>query len=167
MRERFKLKIKYLSRFDRIRLTKPKRVIDASIFLETIEEKQPICAKYLGKASYDYIAHVTIPIFGEIFLGIARLPDDSLREKAFKFILELVKEKRVDVIPIQKDRDKFIPELLDCVSKIPIDDLTHISNIINAGFKEFVTIDQKINQDNIKQVLQERFELKIINPTRI
>lgn len=143
------------------------RVIDACVFLETIEEKEPICTTYLSKAGFDYRAYITIPLVGEIFLGASRISDDLLREKVSHFIFELLEKKKIEIIAIQKDRDQFIQELLNFASIIPIDDLSHISNLLSAGFSEFVTIDQKIQNKKIKQVLSERYKLKIIHPKEI
>ncbi len=59
-----------LSKFDRIRLTKPKMVVDASVILETVFETDFCCTNYIKGAGFDYQAFITIPLLGETVLKI-------------------------------------------------------------------------------------------------
>ena len=72
MSKNIKLKImkELLSKFDRIRLTKPKMVVDASVILETVFETDFCCTNYIKGAGFDYQAFITIPLLGETVLKI-------------------------------------------------------------------------------------------------
>lgn len=158
-----------LGRFERIRLTKPKRVIDASVILEIGFEEDHACINYVKKAGYDYQAFITVPLLGEVVLGVAsKLQDNPLiKDKVFDLVTDLIQRGRLQIIPHNASSEELFQNLRNSVSVIPKDDLLHIAEIVTSGFGEFVTIDRKINKDSIKGILQEKFKLEIINPKQM
>lgn len=155
-----------LGRFERIRLTKPKRVIDASVILETVFETDFCCTNYIKNAGFDYQAFITVPLLGEVALKIiSKLSSDPpTKEKVFDLVADLINTGRLKIIPHNISSYELFQSLQNSLSIIPRDDLLHIAEIITSGFQELVTIDTKINKDSAKHVLQEKFKLKIINP---
>ena len=155
-----------LGKFERIRLTKPKRVIDASVILEIGFEEDNACINYLKKAGYDYQAFITVPLLGEVTLKIiSKFSDNpSIKEKIFDLVTDLINTERLQIIPHNISSDELFKDLKNSLSIIPRDDLLHIAEILTSEFREFITIDTKITTDPAKRVLQERFKLKITNP---
>ena len=155
-----------LGKFERIRLTKPKRVIDASVILETVFETDFCCTNYIKNAGFDYQAFITIPLLGETILKIiSKLSKAPLiKEKVFDLVSDLIQSERLHIIPHNTSSDEIFRNLQISLSIIPRDDLLHIAEIITSGFNEFVTIDTKISKDSAKRVLHEQFKLKVINP---
>ena len=158
-----------LGKFERIRLTKPKRVIDASVILEIGFEEDNACINYIKKAGYDYQAFITLPLLGETVLGVvSRFPNNpSIKDRVFDFVTDLIQKERLKIIPHDASSEELFRSLQNSLSIIPKDDLLHIAEILTAGFREFVTIDTKISKDSAKYVLQERFKLKVINPKQM
>ena len=155
-----------LGKFERIRLTKPKRVIDASVILETVFETDFCCTNYIKNACFDYQAFITMPLLGETILKIiSKLSKAPLiKEKVFDLVSDLIQGGRLHIIPHNTSSDEIFRNLQISLSIIPRDDLLHIAEIITSGFNEFVTIDTKISKDSAKRVLHEQFKLKVINP---
>jgi predicted nucleic acid-binding protein len=159
-----------LNSFEKRMLTRPSRVIDASVILEAFNEakfcaKEMPCNKFLDKAGYEYRPYITHSLLGEVLRNICfKVTNKELQLQYCEYVIDFAINRNVQMIEMSSYRDKYLEEFKQMITFIPVNDLIHLSNMLAGGFNEFVTIDEKMNGENIRHILQQNWKIKIINP---
>lgn len=167
-----------LNRFEKVLMLKPCVFIDASVILASGVvgfPSQDSCAKYLAKAYKEYRPFITKPMMGEIFKRLCKIEDINTSYNAFRFIRDLLIERKFCFIP-HLTNDWSLNYLKQHCSIIPHDDILHISHVYavlqNSTLKQqhnvhdvhFATLDSKINNPEVIRKISIRLGIKIINP---
>ncbi len=163
-----------LSKAYRILQQKPKHVIDASVLFGVFDLKdeklRETCKKYLGCIGHKYQGFITIPLIGETFLAITKSGDEQLRMSAYDYLTQLIREGKLQILPISKEKNQVTDIICENHQHISNDDVRHLSDILQSGYSIFITLDEKLVGKKYQiatQKIKDTTGLEMYHPTEI
>lgn len=101
---------------------------------------------------------------GEVINGVCSHFSDRLaREQLYRYLDELLVERRIKILPIKRIHFDTVSELQEVLPFLSEADAIHLAEMREHGLSEFVTIDNELTNPVNKERLAQ-FGIKIIDP---
>ena len=145
----------------------PLHHIDACIFLEVLlgGDDYESCKNYLNRVGYNYRGTLSIPVLGEVFMGlISKLEAETDKEKAFSIANMLIDNRKIDFSSPQFKTYSVIDKIKSIETGVEPMDALNLAAAISDCAKVFVTFDGTLLGN---KKLENEFKIKIKHPNDV
>jgi len=161
------MKKKTKSKIDKKRQNLPLHHIDTCIILEVLFEGDDYesCKNYLNRVGYNYRGTLSIPVLGEIFMGlISKLENETDKENAFRIANMLIDKRKMDFSSPQFKTYSIIDKIKSSESRVEPMDALNLAAAISDGANVFVTFDSTFLGN---KKIETEFKIKIKHPNDV
>ncbi len=142
-------------------------MLDACVIIASPAELDTDCARYISTLRIQHHGYMTHLLLGEVIkAACTKIPERHVREQLYAYLDNLLIEKRIGILPIQRIPAESVSEFRDSLPFLAEDDAIHLAEMRQHGISEFVTIDRELTNHINRQRLAQK-GIRIIDPRNL